>query len=269
MKNNLIIFSKNRACQLNLLLESIQINALNLFDKINVLYLADEEYKSGYNKLIDSHPNINYIEEVIFRRDLLELLSDEFDMTTFMVDDMVMFSPITNSKEDILGKINEECICFSLRLGENCTYSHPANINYRLGEHIIDGDYIILDFTKQSLGDFNYPLSVDGHIFNSRIIKDLITNTPFNNPNTLEANLQRFNLNIPKKITCFRLSKMVGIPVNLVNLSFNNRHGLVYYISEKNLNDRFMNNENIDLGSMIFDGINGPHKEIKYEFKKC
>ena len=65
----------------------------------------------------------------------------------------------------------------------------------------------------------------------------------------------------------FETSKLVSIPANLVNDSFKNRHGIQYYFSEKELNDRFLNNETIDLASMDFTNINGPHKEIEYKFK--
>jgi hypothetical protein len=73
---------------------------------------------------------------------------------------------------------------------------------------------------------------------------------------------------IPKIVKCFNESKLVSIPVNLVNDTFSNRHGLQFGISEKELNNRFMSGEIIDLNSMDFSNINGPHKEIKYEFKK-
>jgi hypothetical protein len=65
----------------------------------------------------------------------------------------------------------------------------------------------------------------------------------------------------------FTESKLVSIPVNLVNDTFNNRHGLEFGISEKELNDRFLSGEFIDLNSLKFSNINGPHKEIIYVFK--
>ena len=85
----------------------------------------------------------------------------------------------------------------------------------------------------------------------------------------VKANIQKFTQNIQKpNITSFKYSKLVGVPVNLVNETFNNRHGIEFYISEKTLNNRFINGERIDIDKLDFGVINSPHKEIKYEFKK-
>lgn len=269
-KNQLIIFSKNRACQLNLLLDSIKENAPLLFDKIKILYKADNEsYLDGYNKIISKYPTITFFNEKSFKNDVIRLIDDNIEATTLMVDDAVVYNKIMARKTDIIKPVVEKNYIFSLRLGLNCVYSHPANKEYVIGEHEIDGEYIIFDYTKQQVGDFKYPLSTDGHIFNTTLLKNLLVETNFNNPNTLEANLQVFVLinSLPKMVKCFTESKLVSIPVNLVNNTFNNRHGLEFPISEKELNERFITGESIDLKSLDFSTVNGPHKEIKYVFK--
>jgi hypothetical protein len=270
MKNQLIIFSKNRACQLNLLLDSLKINSGDLFDNIAVLYTFNEEYRSGYEKLKLIQPAINFKLERNFRNNLLSLINDNYEATTFMVDDAILFRPIIEKKIDIIKSVIEDSVIFSLRLGQNCVYSHPANLHYTLNDHEIDNKYIIFDYTKQQIGDFKYPLSTDGHIFNTQLIKNLLVEIDFINPNTLEHSLQKFvNSNfIPKIIKCFIDSKLVSVPVNLVNNVFKNRHGLEFGISENELNNKFLSNEIIDINLLDFSNINGPHKEIKYVFKK-
>lgn len=268
-RNQLIIFSKNRACQLNLLLDSLKYNAGLLFDKIHVLYKAENDYILGYDKLKERYTNINFHLENNFRRDLFKLIDDEIEATTFMVDDALFYNQVLARKIDIITPVVENNIIFSLRLGKNCVYSHPANLHYELGEHEVDGEYITFDYTKQPVGDFKYPLSTDGHIFNTSLIKDLLIEIDFKNPNTLEAFLQRFvAMNaIPTTVRCFTESKVVSIPANLVNDTFNNRHGLEFGISEIELNKKYLSDEIIDLKSMDFSNVNGPHKEIKYNFK--
>jgi hypothetical protein len=269
-KNQLIIFSKNRACQLNLLLDSLKMNTPLLFDKISVLYKTDnEDYQLGYQKIFDKYPRIHFFNENNFRKDLFKLIDDEIEATTFMVDDAVFYNQILARKIDIIKPVVEDFIIFSLRLGKNCNYSHPADLHYELGEHEVDGEYMTFDYTKQQNGDFKYPLSTDGHIFNTKLIKDLLIEIDFNNPNTLEAFLQRFVLtnSIPTTVKSFTESKLVSIPANLVNNTFNNRHGLQFGVSEKELNDKFLSGNEIDLITMEFSDINGPHKELKYVFK--
>lgn len=268
-KNQVIIFSKNRACQLKLLLDSIKANAPLLFDSIKILYKSDGEYTLGYDKLKNEYSSITFYPEHRFKMDLLKLIDDNIEVTTFIVDDAVIFSKILAIKQDIIKPVAQNAAIFSLRLGKNCVYSHPANLHYNLGEHEINGEYITFDYTKQQVGDFRYPLSTDGHIFNTKLIKDLLIEIDFNNPNTLEAFLQRFVLtnSISTTVKCFIESKLVSIPVNLVNTTFNNRYGLEFAMSEKELNDKYINGQTIDLSALDFSGVNGPHKEIKYIFK--
>lgn len=272
IKNLLIIFSKNRACQLHLLLESLTINGAGLFfDKIKILYKSDDDYILGYDKLKKIFSGVDFIEEKNFRNDLLSMIDDKHTTTTtFMVDDCILYKPLMARKEYITNWLTDDTVCFSLRLGKNCEYSHPANLNYKLGEHVQDGEFIKFDYTKQENGDFKYPLSVDGHIFKTNLIKGLMFEIMFSNPNTLEAGLQRFVMlgKIPTNVVSYTESKLVGVPVNMVNSVFNNRHGLQYYISEKELNDRYLKGEMIDFKNLDFTNINGPHKEIKYNFKQ-
>lgn len=269
MTNQLIIFSKNRACQLQLLIESIKNNANLLFDKINVLYTFDYEFNNSYNLLIDRYPDINFIKETSFKNDLLVLIDLNYDFTTFLVDDAIVYNHISDTyKNEILSLVNGDgVICFSLRLGLNCTYSHPANMHYQINDYKSYNTDIILFNFRQQIGDFGYPLSTDGHIFKTRNIRSLIKATQFSNPNTLEANLQS-TLNIIDPIMfSFKESKVVSVPVNLVNTTFNNKNGLLFGVSALELNNRFINGEIIDLYSLDFSNINGPHKEIKYIFK--
>lgn len=275
MRNQLFIFSKNRASQLNLLITSIFKNAISMFDKIYIIYKADEGYIDGYNKLIEAYSIENYFttnivfhQENNFRHDLIRLIDDNYDFTTFLVDDVVIYNKIEKSKEDILKVIKDDVCCFSLRLGYNCVYSHPANLYYTIKENINNNGIVYVSHNKQIPGDFGYPLSTDGHIFKTTMIKNLLIETPFNNPNTLEANLQKHLPVVPPMMLFLEESKVVSIPVNLVNDTYKNRHGVEFYFSEKDLNDRFLNNEIIDFDAMDFTKINGPHKEIKYEFKK-
>lgn len=273
MKNQLIIFSKNRACQLDLLLESIDTNNFHiLFDKTSILYKTDNEnYKKGYEILKSDWLYPNYVEEVSFKTDLLKLIDDEYEFTTFLVDDAVFYNKNNEEKENILSTIINDTCCFSLRLGKNCTYSHPANLHYKIGEFTdIKDDIIKFNWKKQQVGDLSYPLSTDGHIFKTKLLKELLLNTQFNNPNTLEANIQMHlpNPNLGNNIVCFNKSKLISVPINLVNTTYNNRHGLKYGMKAEDLNNNYIDGNIIDYNQLDFSDINGPHKELEYKFTK-
>ena len=72
-----IIFSKDRALQLDAVLKSLQLHCQDLDDlQLNVLYLATNEmHLRQYHALMHTYPKINFSAQGNFRRDLLSLLN--------------------------------------------------------------------------------------------------------------------------------------------------------------------------------------------------
>lgn len=276
MKNRLIIFSKNRACQLHLLLESIQKNAPLFFDEIVILYTADDLYVEGYNRLRALFPEsktsgMKYRGESNFREDLVALLDDiNIPFTTLLVDDAIMYRPVITTKDAALATITDDVVCLSLRLGLNCTYSHPVDISYSLGEHTVNGDFLKFDYREQMKGDFRFPLSTDGHIYKTTFLKSLLEKIEFSNPNSLEFKLQELvsNHSIPHMVVSFKESRIVSVPVNVVNIYKEHPSGLEYFIPEKGLNKRYLAGEVIDLNALDFSKVNGPHRELNFSYRK-
>ena len=270
MRNNLIIFSKDRACQLHLLLESINVYSNGLFDRVTVIYKASsEDFALGYDKIKKQFNTVVFTKEVDFYNDTLNSIDNRYEFTTFMVDDDVFYDEIKISKEKIfksLNKLKGIVSCFSLRLGLNCNYSHPANLKYQINRYDKVDDFIIVNVWEQR-GDFAYPLALDGHIFDTNLVTNLFKNIgKFNNPNMIESQLQYMKGKIQKGMLFFDKSVLVGIPVNIVNDTHKNRNGLEFSFSETELNDRYLDREKIDLSALDFSNINGPHKEIEYKF---
>ncbi len=291
MKNKikLIIFSKNRANQLQCLLSSLEKNS-TIFNDIYILYkFTNDEYKEGYDKLKnDVYTNISKNKSIYFYEEneegfksnlneLLELNREKYDHICFMVDDQILYQKLYY-EDKICGPITDDVFCFSLRLGENVTYRHLTDSYFKVKNYqkIIDLDDDISDYTfikwnwreQEIQSDFGYPLSVDGHIFRYEDIEKLIKPLNYHNPNTLEASLQ-LQLNFPKNyMISYGHSKMVNLPINRVNDVFNNRFGTKVNISEKELNDKFLNGEIIDYEKLDYKNINSCHVEIPLVFKK-
>lgn len=266
---NSIVFSKDRASQLHLLLSSLYKNAPGIFN-INVLYTSsNEEFERGYEKLKEickeNFWNVNFIKESNnFKEDVMNLLKSEYKYTTFFTDDDVLFDAI--DYETIENSLSQEDIfCFSLRLGTNTTYCYSENQNNQI---VLSGEkdnYIFWDWQK-SWYDFGYPLSVDGHIFRTKEIYKLSKPINFSSPNYFEGGLQIYE-DFPKKfMSSYKKSKLVGVPVNLVNNSHPNLNGQKYKFSTKYLNDNFLNEVFIKLDLMSFTDIIGAHQEIEYKF---
>jgi len=266
---NSIIFSKDRASQLHLLINSLYKNAPGIFN-LNVLYtFSNEDFEKGYEKLKEickeNFWNVNFIKESNFKEDLMNLLKSDYKYTTFFTDDDVLFDKVDlQTIEEALNK--EDVFCFSLRLGKNTTYCYSENQNNQIVISGEENNFIYWDWQK-SWYDFGYPLSVDGHIFKTKEISKLTKPLSFVNPNTYEAALQIYE-NFPKNMMAGYKdgSKLVGIPVNVVQNVFPNRKGEKFGISAKDLNDKFLNSTFINIDLMEFKSVIGAHQEIQYKF---
>jgi hypothetical protein len=83
---NAIIFSKDRASQLHLLLNSIHKNASYIFN-LNVLYtFSNQEFEKGYELLKEICKtnlwNVNFVKETGFKEDVVSLLKSDYKYTT-------------------------------------------------------------------------------------------------------------------------------------------------------------------------------------------
>ncbi|MFW6219243.1 MAG: hypothetical protein ACOC33_00115 [bacterium] len=273
METLVIIFSKDRAFQLDCLLRSINLRLNNLFDKVTVLYTySNNEYKLGYDKLINRFNYVEFYKENSFYDTFMSILNKykkEYKFISLMVDDDFIYNKLEIQKERVLKSITDQDICFSLRLGLNCVYSHPANKSFRINSYIEYGEILKTDFKNQD-GDFAYPMSLDGHIFNFNVIFNYIRNiNKFLNPNTLEEKLNSIKRLIKENNIIFlKESILVGNPVNLVNNTHKNRNGLIHSQSIEDLNEKYLNDYICDIDEINIENVNGCHMEFNYKFKK-
>ena len=263
---NIIIFSKDRACQLELLLRSMKEYFKEFYEhKISILYTySNDNFKLGYEKLFSIHndSNINYIKESQnFKNSLLLLLDLNNLHTVFFVDDVVFKNPFTTQcKQFKLFTLNDDILTLSLRLQPNLTYCYAARI--RMFQPNFESN---LSYRwPGASGDYGYPMSLDGHFFRTKEISALSKALSFNNPNSYESALAAYPLNRLKMI-CFEESVIMNNPINKVQTYNNNVHG---NISASFLNDEFLNGSVIDLED--FKGIKNIscHQEVEIKLIK-
>lgn len=259
---NSIIFSKDRAMQLDLLLQSIYKNAPETFN-INVLYkFSDEEFERGYNILKEKYQNVNFISENDFKSQTLNLLNQNYEYSCFFTDDDIIYNSFNET--DIIKTMSEnpEIFCFSLRLGKNVKVCYSMKSENVLIPESENDNIIIWNWTKHYM-DFGYPLSVDGHIFKTKDILKLSTNIAYKNPNTFEAALQIFDTFPKQKMAAYKTSVLVNTPVNIVQSVFENRKAELFSYSVKDLNQLFLTGKRISLEEMDFTNIVGCHQELE------
>jgi len=127
---NGLILSKDRACQLELLIRSISRKCKNLFD-IKVIYEhSNHSFELGYNKLKEDLYYKNRFgldfpirwyerENENLSEDILSSLNHHRDLTCILNDENIFFSGFGSYKK-ILNLFRKEPIAsLSLRIGDN------------------------------------------------------------------------------------------------------------------------------------------------------
>jgi hypothetical protein len=255
-----VVFSLDRAMQLDAFLESINTWVPDLYEPLVVLYRASTPaFAAGYETLRRARPYVQWVEEESFRDDLLGVVGSE-SLLAFHTDDDVFFAEVPEFA------LAEDEVCFTLRLGLNTTYSYPLDTEERLEQPEIQGDRVAWNWREQSLGTFSYPLALNGHVFRGAEARDWLARVDYSNPNELESVLQTLKDDLRPRMASFTSSRVVSIPANIVNATFRNRQSGRYGVAE--LNDRFLSGERIALDQLDFSAVTACHQEIPYAFRR-
>ncbi len=240
---NIVVFSKDRAMQLDLFIRSFNRFVQRASDySLQVIYTwSNDFFRRGYERLAGkSNPNIRLIRENKFKDDVLQCVDPVHPHTVFFVDDDVFKRPFDFYDEQMeLLNQDPELMCRSLRCHPHLTYCHPMQKAITppvFMEHNVF-------FWKGQAGDYGYPMSLDGHIFRTKDIRELLVRCDYENPNTLESALAKSPLGAPKMV-CYNDSVIVNIPMNRVQTVFDNVHGS---IGVEGLNDQFLFGKMLDL----------------------
>lgn len=253
-----IIFSKNRACQLELLLRSLNIPVI-------VQYTYDADFKAGYDKVIEMYPSVKFVRENNFREQLIELVSSGLENVMFLVDDDVMIRPFSeNSKEFEEFRRNHNILCLSLR----------QSPSYRYGTlpELIDNKWDWRPYSRQSK-TFNYrlrtwgcPMAVGAHIFRrSDILSILRKVKDIKTPSYLEREL---TYNAPDRpfALCFDKAKFVNVEANQVQTDFRSH---TYGLSIEELEKQFVQGKRLSLTNIIqgAENVNDYFMQISYDWE--
>lgn len=216
---DLIIFSYNRPLQLYALLESVAQHVTRL-DEVMVIYRAsDAQYEDAYQKVRATFTNVYYCCQENAPDDFKQYTLDCISRTTnpyiiFAVDDIVVKDHID------LGECIE-CIeqynayGFYLRLGKHLNYCYATFSDQALPHFIIDQNGIcVWDFAGAEW-DWGYPHSLDMTLYRKIDLMPLLDQLDYHSPNQLEHYLA-INADYSKKGVCFEASKVINLPINLV-----------------------------------------------------
>ena len=267
-KLNAVIFSKDRACQLDLLLRSIE-RYVQGGDQIrfSILYTATTpEFDQGYERVRKFFPAMSFHDERMepgdFKRQILRFADPRIPCIMFLVDDDLFKNPFSVADQPFRTfERDREQLCLSLRLGKHIRYCYSMDLPTSPPRFASDWDW---DW-KGLDGDWGYPMSLDGHIFRTTDLLSLLMSRVYSNPNTLEATLAAQPLGKPK-MSCYEYSRIMNLPINKVQHVFDNRVGNVDHVV---LNDLFLK-ERRRIRLEPFDGfVNvSVHQELPLEYSQ-
>lgn len=178
-----IVFSKDRALQVDLLLRSVADHLRGASLQLTVLFRAsDPGFAEGYRRVADLHAGmaVRWVEESAFRDDVLAAVAAApCRALMFLVDDDVIFRPVDLAP--LLHAFGPRHLFVSLRADR----SYPAHRPPRFRVRPTHLQWIWHDFGRPTV--WNYPFSVDGNLFHPGDVRRLLATLDFRAPNSLEG----------------------------------------------------------------------------------
>ncbi len=250
---SMIVFSFDRPLQLYALLESVEKYFSNVAD-ISVIYRTSNDiYSSAYEDVKNRFKYHSFLQQKVapynnFKELTIKCVNEiQSDYLMFAVDDIVVTDFVDLGLCEKILKITK-AYGFYLRLGYNITECYMQNIKTPVPiNKLIEHNIYIYKF-KDSKGDWRYPNSLDMAIYNKADIIREIYKLNFNSPNKLEGEWS-LKANLNKLGLFFKESKIVNIPLNLVNIDYRRNKNLNYF-SAQDLLQKFQNGFKIDIDGL-------------------
>jgi hypothetical protein len=252
---DLVVFSYDRPMQLYALLESIEQHVCGLGAVYVIYRTSNQQYEKAYQEVLNRFFHVTaYKQSDKSERDFKYFTQKAVFATTnkyimFAVDDMMVKSGINVGH---CAQLLEQTGAFGfyLRLGMNTTFCYPTNTEQGLPRHMqnIAQDVFAWCFCD-GRGDWAYPHSVDMTIWLKNSIADKIQHSSYTSPTRLEEALGSLRGAIMgKQGLCYVQSKVINIPLNMVQKIYNNRCMNSYGAAE--LLTLFEQGLKIDIGSL-------------------
>lgn len=235
-----IIFSMDRAIQLEALLGSVRDKARNC-GPLTVIYRATRpDHKRAYDQVLKAYADLVIPKQQETRGEFAPILLNtlvelQSECIFFLVDDNLFIERVD------LSELSEAATAYcipSLRLGENLTRSYvvqqqqprpPLRPFDALARPSREEDGLLQWVWSEGVLDWTYPLSLDGHMFRRSEFLALAQSVEFSSPNLLESALQDFNAFFAWRLgLCYRKSRLLNIPYNRVQTDWHNLAGEVH-----------------------------------------
>lgn len=207
-----VIFSRNRAFQLDALLKSIKRYSETTFDII-VQYSCSDLHRSSYIVLLERYKDVKFVEESNFKDTLLKQLKEiKTKWMFYLVDDQAFIRHFNIIK--ILA-LKQKHNIISLRLGDNITNFGIEDKEF-VPRFTYDNEYLMWRWRENGGNyDWCYQFSVDATIYDTIDVVRGSLAIPFKAPNSYEANMNSLLLYKSNNVgISFRKPVVVNLIIN-------------------------------------------------------
>ena len=240
-----IIFSKDRPLQLDLCLSSMEkCDVNNIFEEKIVIYkCSNERYRRAYKELRKEHRDVSFWEQgkSLFNDVDVAVSCCLSPCVAFFTDDNIFYNDLCLSEDWLSSIFNHRLISHvSLRLGKNTQFRDDGSgkmLHQPVGSvtewrnstphksNAWEKTYIYDRSIHYYGGYWNYPISLDGHIFKQSTVQEWTEELCYldkvkkwkQNPNELERALQRFCQECPPFVAIPPEGCVVNSPNNQVS----------------------------------------------------
>lgn len=264
----LVVWSKDRACQLDCLLQSIERFAPNTFSVCVVAKSSNDIFREAYDQVFAEHKVLAIGHET---NGDFHYLTNQFinlagEQIAFSTDDTILY----REPETPILEAAKCASIFSLRYGLNTIVQdyHTGRkqpILRNPARHPSMPDVIAWAWRHyHPLNNYGYPFGLDLHIYNTKMLKDILRGAHYDTSNQLETLLFEKRDLAPPFISSYDTSVAVNVPVN--NMSGITRGGEDYGYTIEELNNRYLAGMRIDLDDLCSHEIVGSHQELPLHF---
>ena len=250
---DVLIFSKDRACQLEALLRSIEEHGPQ-YEDITILYRSStREHNAAYRSIMPGRHHWRWESEMetSFYQSVQDWLLCSENVVSFLVDDQIFYRKA--DLDPVPGVVYQ--------YGLNCVRSHPMGCEQRA--HVLNQEDGWFGWSwKDSTGDFAYPLSIGGNVYDKQELLEALPDS-FDSPTSLEAGMACYAAWWSREtLTAPLHSCLVSLPHNRVTVQATNPISGVPEWSADALCDAFLDGLRIDYAAMDFSGVDAAHAEI-------
>lgn len=257
MKVDVLVYSKDRTAQLELLLRSIKTNFENLYE-IFVLYdYSSQAFQLGYEAVRRLHPDVHFIRQT---KDTFKTVIRDVVRNTMTTDFILPFcdDDVMIRKANVGAGINrlkdKDFIGVSLRHSLTITLSYHSGETFPIVDHTITDEGLVQWTWKSPSAKYcwAYPYMAGGSVYERSFFSQMIGSFEFVLPNTMEMGMVNHKHIWNRSwLLCFPQNPVINVSVNKVQDENNNRGGRDVHYSPEELNTHLLDNKRINLQDVI------------------